>query len=146
MLRKLQFDFLQIVTEPETTSQKQLARRNFMDTAAASSSVNQDSASVPQGLDEATILSYPKLLYSQAKNHEGACTTSGCSICLQDYKDTDMLRLLPECGHLFHLSCVDPWLKLHSTCPICRNSPMPSPLQPPLAVEITVPQIGRAHV
>ncbi|XP_027101358.1 RING-H2 finger protein ATL70-like [Coffea arabica] len=114
-------------------------RRNSMNTTAASFSVNDDSASIPQGLDEATILSYPKLLYSQAKNPDGASTASGCSICLQDYKDTDMLRLLPECGHFFHLKCVDPWLKLNPTCPVCRNSPMPSPLEHPLAVENMVP-------
>ncbi|KAK2971302.1 hypothetical protein RJ640_001328 [Escallonia rubra] len=82
-----------------------------------------------QGLDEATLLTYPKLLYSQAKLHQnGDSAATGCSICLTDYKATDTLRLLPDCGHLFHLECIDPWLVLHPTCPICRSSPKPSPL------------------
>lgn len=91
------------------------------------------------GLDEATLLSYPKLLYSQAKLHKkdysSSCssTASCCSICLADYKGSDTLRLLPDCGHLFHLRCVDPWLRLHPTCPVCRTSPVPTPLSTPLA-------------
>ena len=76
------------------------------------------------GLDEATLRNYPKLLYAQAKLHNGNSTASCCSICLADYKDTDVLRLLPDCGHRFHLKCVDSWLRLHATCPVCRNSPL----------------------
>ncbi|KAA8534600.1 hypothetical protein F0562_032141 [Nyssa sinensis] len=94
---------------------------------------DDDSITVEQGLDEATLLSYPKLLYSQAKLHKGDSAASVCSICLADYKDSDMLRLLPDCGHLFHLNCVDPWLRLHPTCPICRNSPEPTPQATPVA-------------
>ncbi|KAK4725216.1 hypothetical protein R3W88_027995 [Solanum pinnatisectum] len=78
---------------------------------------------------EATLLSNPKLLYSEAKVNY--CTS--CSICLGDYNDNDMLRLLQECGHLFHLKCVDPWLMLNPSCPICRTSPLPTPLSTPLA-------------
>lgn len=81
------------------------------------------------GLDKATLVNYPKLLYSQAKPHKGDDPiASGCSICLSDYKETDVLRLLPDCGHIFHLKCIDPWLMLHPTCPICRSSPLPTPL------------------
>lgn len=109
-------------------------RRNSIATTTTGATTDDDSViSAREGLDETTLQAYPKLLYSQAKNYEGSDSgaASGCSICLQDYKDTDVLRLLPECGHFFHLKCVDPWLKLHPTCPICRNSPMPSPLETP---------------
>ncbi|OAY40719.1 RING-H2 finger protein ATL70 [Manihot esculenta] len=85
------------------------------------------------GLDEATLKSYPKLMYSEAKLHKKDSTGACCSICLADYKNTDMLRLLPDCGHLFHLKCVDPWLRQHPTCPVCRTSPLPTPLSTPLA-------------
>ncbi|KAL7109104.1 hypothetical protein ACP275_06G154400 [Erythranthe tilingii] len=87
------------------------------------------------GLDEATISSYPRYTYSQIKPHKsgGGGAAATCSICLADYKDSDLLRLLPECCHLFHLKCVDPWLLLHPTCPVCRNSPPRGGQAPPLA-------------
>ena len=97
---------------------------------------DQGLSNMEQGLDEATVHSYPKLLYSQAKLRKGDSIASCCSICLGDYKDTEMLRMLPDCAHIFHLKCVDPWLRMHPSCPICRNSPIPTPLSTPLA-EVT---------
>lgn len=94
------------------------------------------------GIDEETIKTYPKVMYSDAKKEgrgglsstTSTTTTSNCcSICLADYKGSDMLRMLPECHHFFHVKCVDPWLRLHPTCPVCRTSPLPSPLSTPLA-------------
>ncbi|KAJ0624340.1 putative transcription factor C2H2 family [Helianthus annuus] len=41
--------------------------------------------------------------------------------CLADYKGKDLLRELPDCGHLFHVKCVDPWLRLNPTCPIVER-------------------------
>ncbi|KAK4480890.1 hypothetical protein RD792_011744 [Penstemon davidsonii] len=88
---------------------------------------------VEVGLDEATLKSYPKVMYSEAKVNHKYSTAGCCSICLADYKSSDMLRVLPDCGHLFHIKCVDPWLRLHPTCPVCRTSPLPSPMSTPLA-------------
>ncbi|KAF9948861.1 hypothetical protein BGZ72_009244 [Mortierella alpina] len=42
-----------------------------------------------------------------------------CSICLCDYEDMEELRHLP-CDHYFHKECVDEWLKLKRTCPLCK--------------------------
>lgn len=41
-----------------------------------------------------------------------------CSICLQNYEDGILLRIL-GCGHHFHKSCSDEWFKLQATCPLC---------------------------
>ena len=44
-----------------------------------------------------------------------------CSVCISDYEKGDKLRVLP-CKHLFHVDCVDQWLSVNATCPLCRKS------------------------
>ncbi|GAA0142142.1 hypothetical protein Leryth_000988 [Lithospermum erythrorhizon] len=97
---------------------------------------NQDYVVVEMGIDEETIKSYPKYLYSEAKKIEVEDSNTNiitCSICLGDYKNSDVLRELPDCGHIFHAKCIDTWLRMHPTCPLCRTSPLPTPLSTPLA-------------
>ncbi|KAK4780616.1 hypothetical protein SAY87_016722 [Trapa incisa] len=40
-----------------------------------------------------------------------------CPICLDDLESE--AKEMP-CKHKFHGSCILPWLKLHSSCPVCR--------------------------
>lgn len=89
---------------------------------------------IDMGLDEATLLSYPIVAYLDVKiKRKDSGSSSCCSICLADYKGKDLVRQLPDCGHVFHVKCVDPWLRLNATCPNCRTSPIPTPLSTPLA-------------
>ncbi|KAI3458789.1 hypothetical protein Pfo_015452 [Paulownia fortunei] len=102
-----------------------LNHHSFASGSSINATTNHDSSIVTiehNGLDEATLSSYPRFTYSQLKAHKSDSNTSACSICLADYKDAELLRLLPDCGHLFHLKCIDSWLILHPTCPVCRNS------------------------
>uniref|UniRef100_A0A2C9V3L6 RING-type domain-containing protein n=1 Tax=Manihot esculenta TaxID=3983 RepID=A0A2C9V3L6_MANES len=45
-----------------------------------------------------------------------------CPVCLTEYRHEDIVRILPYCGHFFHMTCIDIWLLQHSTCPVCRIS------------------------
>eukprot|EP00246_Nothoceros_aenigmaticus_P015256 TRINITY_DN6253_c0_g2_i1.p1 TRINITY_DN6253_c0_g2~~TRINITY_DN6253_c0_g2_i1.p1 ORF type:complete len:403 (-),score=26.16 TRINITY_DN6253_c0_g2_i1:355-1422(-) len=84
-------------------------------------------------MEPVVVASFPTLKYSQgvfASRDDALCT-----VCLGEYEDKEILRLLPRCGHAFHLDCIDAWLRQHTTCPICRISLrtrdgrfMPSPL------------------
>ncbi|KAI4339300.1 hypothetical protein MLD38_024260 [Melastoma candidum] len=74
------------------------------------------------GISEETLLTYPEILYSCAKAEHGCGAWLTCPICLVDYKDSNRVRLLPGCGHFFHTECVDLWLRLNPTCPVCRKS------------------------
>nr|BAJ85081.1 predicted protein [Hordeum vulgare subsp. vulgare] len=71
------------------------------------------------GLDEATIESVALTRY-----RAGAGTTLGgaadCSVCLGEFLDGELLRLLPKCGHAFHVPCIGTWLRAHVNCPLCR--------------------------
>ncbi|PSR96105.1 E3 ubiquitin-protein like [Actinidia chinensis var. chinensis] len=42
-----------------------------------------------------------------------------CCICLAKYAENDELRELP-CCHFFHVECVDKWLKINASCPLCK--------------------------
>uniref|UniRef100_H3BAG7 Ring finger protein 128 n=1 Tax=Latimeria chalumnae TaxID=7897 RepID=H3BAG7_LATCH len=42
-----------------------------------------------------------------------------CAVCIEVYKPNDVVRIL-TCNHLFHKSCIDPWLLEHRTCPMCK--------------------------
>jgi hypothetical protein len=51
---------------------------------------------------------------------EGLMAVERCSICLTDWEDKDVIRVL-RCQHGFHRDCVDHWLREGADrCPVCR--------------------------
>ncbi|WZZ42489.1 hypothetical protein YC2023_038748 [Brassica napus] len=54
-------------------------------------------------------------------NSEDSKDSFECVVCLSKLEDGDKARLLPTCNHWFHADCIEKWLQLHSSCPICRN-------------------------
>ncbi|XP_028790714.1 putative RING-H2 finger protein ATL21A [Neltuma alba] len=68
------------------------------------------------GLDGPTIESYPKQVVGEAD--EGTCP-----ICLGEYRPNETLKTIPACLHSFHCQCIDEWLPLNASCPLCRTSP-----------------------
>ncbi|KAJ6357737.1 hypothetical protein OIU78_005559 [Salix suchowensis] len=44
-----------------------------------------------------------------------------CAVCLNEFRDGEEVKVLPECLHTFHVSCIDMWLFSHSNCPLCRT-------------------------
>jgi hypothetical protein len=47
-----------------------------------------------------------------------------CPICANDYTVEEKLLELP-CHHLYHESCVMPWLEVKGSCPTCRCELVP---------------------
>lgn len=53
------------------------------------------------------------------KNWKASLDIQGeCSICL-DTNNKKMIKT-KECGHDFHLECLNKWIKQNPTCPYCR--------------------------
>ncbi|CAN7121127.1 unnamed protein product [Brassica rapa subsp. narinosa] len=44
-----------------------------------------------------------------------------CSICQEEYVDGDEVGTMP-CEHMYHVSCVQRWLRMKNWCPICKTS------------------------
>ncbi|KAI3906141.1 hypothetical protein MKW92_004139 [Papaver armeniacum] len=51
---------------------------------------------------------------------------NSCAICVCEYEGQDEIKLLMNCRHIFHGSCLDRWISNNqSTCPLCRTSLIP---------------------
>ncbi|KAL6138485.1 hypothetical protein ACLB2K_063767 [Fragaria x ananassa] len=79
------------------------------------------------GVDEKALSSIPTLSYSTKDGLTGL-DQSECVICLGELEDGDMVRLLPNCKHVFHNPCIDIWFLAHTNCPICR-APIVAPIK-----------------
>eukprot|EP00249_Psilotum_nudum_P005764 c19186_g1_i1 orf=988-1557(-) len=88
------------------------------------------------GLDQQTLDTYPKIVYNDRQPLPHREDIS-CSICLADYKDSEILRMLPDCRHVFHVPCIDAWLRLQASCPMCRTSPLPTPQSTPISTPLS---------
>lgn len=80
------------------------------------------------GLDPSSIAALLARPYRSTMGGDGEC-----AICLSAVEDAEMVRVLPGCGHLFHVGCIDMWLGSHCTCPVCRAE-----VEPPSATAAAV--------
>lgn len=55
------------------------------------------------------------------KEHVVQPEDAECCICVSPYDDGAELRGLP-CNHHFHLDCIEKWLQINATCPLCKFS------------------------
>ncbi|XP_048567778.1 RING-H2 finger protein ATL74-like [Triticum urartu] len=72
------------------------------------------------GLDASALSALPVTVH---RKEAGSTSAAGadCAVCLSELADGDAVRQLPNCGHVFHVECVDAWLRTRTTCPLCRT-------------------------
>jgi hypothetical protein len=88
------------------------------------------------GLEKPMIEAYPKMILGESRRLPKP-NESPCAICLTDYLPKDTIRCVPDCQHCFHADCVDEWLRMSATCPLCRNSPAVSPVTTPVVTPLS---------
>ncbi|CAN6994064.1 unnamed protein product [Brassica rapa subsp. trilocularis] len=99
--------------------------------ALSASTISSSSSLSP--LDPAILEKIPIFVYSSETHHQSPLEE--CSVCLSEFEEEDQGRLLPKCGHAFHVDCIDTWFRSSSTCPLCR-----APVQPEnMSTEQTTP-------
>jgi len=88
---------------------------------------------VQAGLSEAQIQSIEKWQLSRMEELKMIVTWSEdceasdefqpvCAICIEQIKVDEWYKQLPECEHYFHADCIDVWLRLRDSCPLCRQT------------------------
>ncbi|KAG7642323.1 Zinc finger RING-type [Arabidopsis suecica] len=71
-----------------------------------------------RGLDSQAVRSLPVYRYTKAAKQRN----EDCVICLSDFEEGETVKVIPHCGHVFHVDCVDTWLSSYVTCPLCRSN------------------------
>ncbi|GAV65770.1 zf-RING_2 domain-containing protein [Cephalotus follicularis] len=92
--------------------------------------INTQQRVVKVGLDGSIIEKFPMILLGESRRLPKP-SDNICPICLSEYRSKETLRTIPECNHYFHANCIDEWLKINATCPLCRNSPEESSIAKP---------------
>ncbi|XVF45012.1 hypothetical protein PTKIN_Ptkin02bG0171400 [Pterospermum kingtungense] len=82
----------------------------------------QETIKKPPGLTQEALDSLPLEVFSSQDSvvEELSRESRDCSICLESFRDEDVLTRLP-CGHRFHLACLNPWVRACGDCPYCRR-------------------------
>lgn len=101
---------------------------NFYSPSPSTLAVDQ----INRGLDEAVIRSIPIFQYRKSydSKENDDYISSECAVCLNEFQEEEKLRIIPNCGHLFHIDCIDVWLQNNANCPLCRNSSLDQQILP----------------
>ncbi|XP_074287533.1 RING-H2 finger protein ATL80-like [Silene latifolia] len=76
----------------------------------------------PPGLNKKILELIPTTKYVPERTvTDDSVEQTECAICLSEFTDGDLMRVLPHCGHVFHVTCIDKWLETNSSCPSCRQ-------------------------
>ncbi|KAJ6794274.1 RING-H2 finger protein ATL3-like [Iris pallida] len=111
----------------------------------AASSEDQNQRSAPRGLEKEVLNSLAVEVFSAGDGD--AEEEADCAVCINEFDEGEKVRVLPRCGHRFHVDCIDMWFCSHSTCPLCRcaveavTSPPAPAVQPDLLPDPAVSEL-----
>lgn len=80
-------------------------------------------AAPSRGLPQSILKSLPVFVHSDKPDPDPIY----CAVCLSEFEDNEIGRIIPKCNHRFHVGCIDMWFYSHVTCPLCRSEVKPEP-------------------
>ena len=81
---------------------------------------------VSRGAAAQEISANRTMSYAAAKADSSVILGEQCAICRMEFEPDDELRVL-RCGHAEHCECIDQWLAVNKSCPICMKEISASP-------------------
>jgi hypothetical protein len=90
---------------------------DFQDALRASAAEEYSGGFTVPPVDESVVDEVTSVITYEGKGDQ---PSESCSVCLEDFKRGDTLRKL-QCGHRFHVMCVDQWLSQSGQCPVCKH-------------------------
>ena len=51
----------------------------------------------------------------------GRFNDATCTICIMEIDRSEEIREIKSCGHIFHAGCLENWLKVKESCPLCKT-------------------------
>lgn len=70
-----------------------------------------------RGLPQSILKSLPVFVHSGRPDSDPIY----CAVCLSEFEENEIGRVIPKCNHRFHVGCIDMWFYSHVTCPLCRS-------------------------
>ena len=113
-------DASETITPPPVSSQNDNGSADEVPAAHAAPTAAESSESSPRNAEQPPEAQAQRALNARGSGADihGEGDNLGCSICTDDFKDGEDVRVLP-CNHKFHPNCVDPWLiNVSGTCPL----------------------------
>lgn len=83
-------------------------------------SISSTTSNRSPGLSKSAFLRLQIEIF-EAKKDDNREASPECSICLDGFYDRDELIRL-RCGHRFHSTCLEPWVRKCADCPYCRTN------------------------
>ncbi len=74
---------------------------------------------VSRGASSDVIEKLRTMSYAEARADPAIVLGERCSICQMEWEEGDTLRVL-RCRHAEHADCVDQWLAVNKSCPLCQ--------------------------
>ncbi|POW04751.1 hypothetical protein PSHT_11097, partial [Puccinia striiformis] len=75
----------------------------------------------PKSTEKTGELVHGSLTDTQKEDRSQIYNDGMCVVCLAEYGRGEQVLQLQKCHHIFHESCLRPWLEDQGTCPTCRS-------------------------